>query len=158
MYFPMASIANGKTVIKPNKLTDFEGMLITKCFMCRMAHRSECSLQFPASITLVTNQLSTWSPMWAKHRYNSSVLTIPHSYYEKELPSFHSENNLINVTFFGSKDTTIEIVRADDSMREGYNVQKLMIRPADASHSINCRNVNEFVSSILTLCAINTRV
>ena len=129
---PAMSIENGKPELIPKNLTYFGGLLITKNFMHSVAHRSKCSFQFSVSRQSITHQLGKWLPMWAKSGEHLSMLPMPHDCYAKELPPFYSDNNLNKVThFYDGKDTAIETVRGDDSMRRRIRSEKCMIRPAD---------------------------
>ena len=64
-----------------------------------------------------------------------SALSMPHDYYAKEFPNLCIENNLSNITHLcDGKDTVIETVRKDDSLKRRIRLSK--------TNDSSCRCIN----------------
>ena len=66
----------------------------------------------------IAHHVHEWLHMCAKFGEHLHMTQMPYGYYEKELPTFYIENNLSNITHLcDGKDTIIETVRKDDSLK-----------------------------------------
>jgi hypothetical protein len=77
---------DGKVIVVPQYLTDFERCLACKMFFQCMPHRGKVAAAFGVSDDVIGRAISEWGARWGKAGEQLSILIITRNYLKRECP------------------------------------------------------------------------